>query len=270
MSLNKDALEHLGQLVASSLEAPETYFDKIILPAGVTVANLENFQKCRNQFRGNMNTESIKDFIAYCNAQSAGACFINREDMAAKAIFDIGTELDPGHCKHTGFIELRPTAAFMSMRSKHDKRLTQQELAEYLEDWREQMQLTDIDRKDIEVNAAIAAVRKVTIKASSESEHKVQNYSAATSGMDKLDATSGEDNLPGFIKFTCTPYYGLDEYVFTLRISLIVTGGEPVFILRPIKFDVALEKMSDEFKGLITDDLDDNIKLYMGFFDPRS
>ncbi len=266
MSLSKEALIRIEELVASSLDAPETYYDKIILPSGVVVGDLERFQDKRNQFRGKMKTESIEDFVEYCNEQAEGVCFINREDMCASAIFDIGDTEKPGHCLHSAFIELKQTSAFTEMKVNSNKRLTQQELAEFIEDWKDDAVLSD-DESVITINKAIAAIRKITIKASSDSEHNVKGFSASTSTMDKLDASSGEENIPGYMVFTCKPYHGLIEYDFKLRISLIVTGGEPLFILRPVKLEEKLEKISEEFRSLVTTDMHKDIGTYMGFFD---
>ncbi len=269
MSLSREALGRIEELVAAGLKIEGTWTQPVALPAGVTIHDLEQYQKYRYQFRGSMKTECIKDFIEYCNGQNTGSCFINREDMRANAIFDVGTLDKPGHCKHTSFLELQPTAAFMAMKRKFDKRISQQDLAEFIEDWREIVQLSDESVESIPISAGIAAIRKVTIKTTSDSEHKVGSFSESASSMDQLDASSGENNLPSYLDFTCESHHGLKERGFTMRISLIITGDRPEFILRPIKFDVTMEKASDEFRDIIKKDLSKDIPQYMGYFDQK-
>ena len=277
MSFTKDALEHVEQnAFAATLDAKTLCdFNVAVLPGGMQIHDLEEYQEHRNQFRGALSTNSIKDFVEYSNLQAKGSCFISRSSMSAQTVFDLGDDVNPGHCKHTAKVSLKKLAAYSQLQNQDGRRMDQQDFAEFIEDYRDNIKLVadfpyDLeDFKVMDFSEGIAAIRRVTINKKREQEHGVQSFSANKSSMEQIDATSDGNQLPGYLTFQCKPYESLSQYTFVVRIGLVITGNEPVFIPRIIKAEETEELMSDEFTDLITGDLDDTIPHYMGMFDSK-
>ena len=87
------------------------------------------------------------------------------------------------------------------------------------------------DLQDISIVKAIAAVRTITIKASSESDHTVRETGASRSAMDAIEASSKE-TLPTSLVFSVVPFEGLSVREIVLRISVITSGPQPALKLR--------------------------------------
>ena len=56
--------------------------------------------------------------------------------MSAAAILNFGTTDAPGHCDSKATVKLDQTAPYTALLEIVNKRLTQRELAEFIEDWR--------------------------------------------------------------------------------------------------------------------------------------
>lgn len=70
--------------------------------------------------------------------------------------------------------------------------MSQKELSDWIEDWHQYLTPMDDEGKAMLVSKAIAAVRTITAKASSESETTVGDTSASRSAMDQIEARSKE------------------------------------------------------------------------------
>lgn len=271
MSDIKEALVHSEQNAIAALSETTAIcqYPVMALPDGMEIHDLEEYQMQRNQFRGRLSTTSIGDFLAYANKQASGSCFLSRENMSAEAIFDIGTKDAPGHCKHIAFLGLMETSAYKTFTRIEGERITQQSLAEFLEDWSSDISVYEHygDSAEMDVKVAAEAVRNVTIVEQSKADHGVQSFSVNKSAIEELNATSKDKPLPGIIEFTCVPYKGLTEYTFSLRISMIIRKNDsPQFSLRGIKIDSVLEEIQEEFIDMVTDGLSDTVTPYLGSF----
>jgi uncharacterized protein YfdQ (DUF2303 family) len=78
---------------------------------------------------------------------------------------------------------------------------------------------------------AIAAMRTITIKAASESDHTVSDTSASRSTLDQIEARSKE-TLPADLIFSVVLFEGLGQRDITLRVSVITSSAQPVLKLR--------------------------------------
>lgn len=121
---------------------------------------------------------------------------------------------------------------------------------------------------DIPVAKAIAAVRTITIKASSESETTVGETSASRSAMDQIEARSKE-TLPVSLQFSTVPFEGLTEQVITLRLSVITSGSQPVLKLRWVGEEVQREDIAQEFKAALQSNIGEAAVLSLGSFDTK-
>ena len=126
----------------------------------------------------------------------------------------------------------------------------------------------DDEGKEIPVARAIAAVRTITVKATSESETTVGDTSASRSAMDQIEARSKE-TLPAALLFSTIPYEGLTEQRINLRISVLTSGAQPALKLRWVGEEVQREDIAQEFKTVLQDKIGDSVSLSLGAFDPK-
>jgi len=223
-------------------------FPVAALPSSFEVHDLERFMPLRNQFRGLMQTANIDDFVRYHEEfQTEGnQCFINAEDMKAITYFDIGTINRPGHCKHRAGIELKKTAPFRVLLDKNGERQNQKQLAEWIEDYSDFIQVFSTTGEVIENSIASAAVRNMTFEAKAGRESNVDDFSQQQSQYESIAVRTKEEfPMPTAFKFTCEPYLGLSERCFEMRMSTI---GNEILILRIKNLEQREEEMAEEFQ----------------------
>jgi uncharacterized protein YfdQ (DUF2303 family) len=126
----------------------------------------------------------------------------------------------------------------------------------------------DDEGKAIPVAKANAAVRTITVKATSESESTVGETSASRSAMDQIEARSKE-TLPAALLFSTIPYEGLIEQQINLRISIITSGAQPALKLRWVGEEVQREDIAKEFKTVLPEKIGRAAALSLGAFDPK-
>lgn len=274
--MNQDAIKELqkGAAINQANEPLRNTEGAIALPKDFELHNLEKYQQNRYRFRGQMTTKTVTAFSQYAidNAEQNNACFISAEDMCAKLIFNIGDILDPGHCDHFATVKLEQTAPYSAMLNVINKRHTQKDIAEFIEDWRNYITAhseedENGDSKTIPLPRALHAIRKITIEATAKTESEIRNFGASTSSMESIDV-KGENPPPALLLFTCKPYADLPERQFALRLS-VITGGTPVLVLRCVREEEHEEQMAKQFKELLTRELEGvnpPVKTYIGTF----
>lgn len=281
--MDKQALEYaIGHLTAGTAAErvlEHTADTAIALPLSVKVEDLEPFLPLRRRYRGAMRTSQIAEFAEYSNLAAGevhssevyeadgAACFVDPDNMTARTFFNLGTLHEPGHGDHTANLTLPKTAAFEELLSKNGNPLDQKELAEWLEDWAPQLKVTTDNGEPLNLPGAVAAVRRITISASSESTSEERTFGGRRSAMSEVEAQN-KDTLPAFIEYTCEPYHGLDERTFRLRVSLI-TGETPRLIMRIVRLEHYQEEMAKEFREHLIHALDGNlVQTFVGSFQP--
>lgn len=274
--LNKDAIQELqkGAAIDQANQPLQHTSGAIALPNDFQLHSLEKFESNRYRFRGQMTTKSVTAFSQYAtdNAQEDNACFIDAKSMAAKLIFNIGDALSPGHCDHSAVVQLEKTAPYSAMLNVINKRHTQKDIAEFIEDWRNYITAhseedENGDSKIIPLPKALHAIRKITIEATATSESESRNFGASSSSMESIDVR-GENPPPALLLFACKPYTELPERVFSLRLS-VITDRNPVLTLRCIREEEHAEEMATEFKELLNSELQivtPEVKTYVGAF----
>ncbi len=224
-----------------------------ILPEGVGIESLERFNLERFRFRGCMETTSIDDFVrysaGYANADEPARCFIDADNMSARAVFNIGTLEAPWHADNAAEIQLKKTAPFRALLAIDGKRLNQKQIAEWLEDWSEFLTAFSADGQTLTIAQAASAVRRVSIKQMQEADHEDGDFSGKKSLMQSVEATSKEV-MPVAFEFKCVPYEGLSERPFSLRNSLL-KSDEPCFTLRIVQLEAQEEAIANEFRNLL-------------------
>ncbi|WP_237668826.1 DUF2303 family protein [Vibrio sp. V39_P1S14PM300] len=252
MTMDKSAIQQIQETANTKeflKQLSQAGFPIAALPSSFTLHDLEEFMPNRNYFRGVMNTANIDEFVRYHEEyQTEGnLCFIRTEQMSALTIFDLGTHNIPGHCKHQAKLTLRKTAAYRALLSFNEERLSQKKLAEFIEDYRDFLQIFSTAGELIENSVASAAVRNMKFEAKAGRESSVDDFSQHQSEYESVAVRTKEDfPMPAVFKFTCEPYVGLDTRAFEMRMSTI---GNETLLLRIKKHEQHEEEMGEEFQA---------------------
>ena len=252
---DKDALQLLiATALAGSGQTIETGGNRLaVLPDNIRPLNLEQYQLSRDRFRGALRTHSLPDFASYVERhttdESKPAGFVDQDAMSATVLFNLGDEANPGHGDDTASLTLKPTAAYVALQGIVGKPLSQQALAEFLEDWMPYLMAASSDAS-IGMPAAINAVRRMKITATSSVGSEVGDLQARRSKMDEIEASSLEVMPTTFI-FTTRPYEALEAAAITLRVSVITTRDEPQLKLRWVGEEAQREAFAAEFKQVL-------------------
>lgn len=220
------------------------------LPENFTVHDLEKFMQNRRRPRGIMSTSSIGSFVQYTldHAENGATVFIKPDNMTATAVLNLGTTESPGHTDNRAKLELDATAAYRALTAiATGTGQSQQRIAEFLEDWVNEVKCFNSDGPIAPKNA-IAAIRKITIEAMRKVESEEQSLSASKSAFEAVSATSKEP-IPAMVYFTCTPYTGLAERTFVMRLGVLTGGDKPAINLRIIKHEEHVQEVADELRS---------------------
>lgn len=246
----------------------------VIAPDNFHAIDTEPFQPNRRRFRGRMQTNSLADFILYVKLRTQADArsgkipgFIDADKLAATAIFNLGTVDAPGHADDIATLQMKSSPAFASLLSVHGSTLQHLDALNWLQDWADHVTYADEDGEPLATNPAYNALRKVTISALSESTSEERTHGTTRSAMEQVEARGGS-TLPALIRFTCTPYAGLPERPFWLRLNIRDSGGKPVFQLRVRNLDAEKESIAQDFKRALLQDLQDDASLILGTFTP--
>lgn len=271
MSFSKEAIQLIND---TALEATgkklETLVPTVVMPDSAKIIDLERFQAGRSRFRGTYSTHSLNDFALYVveRAEPGARGFINQDEMSCALLFNLGTVEAPGHADDRAVLKLKPTAGYTAAQQIGGCGISQKDLSDWIEDWHQYLTPVDEAGNPIAVAKAIAAVRTITIKASSESETTVGDTRASRSAMDQIEASSKE-TLPASLQFRTVPFEGLTEQQITLRLSVITSGSQPVLKLRWVGEEVQREDIAQEFKAVLQRNIGEAAVLSLGAFDPK-
>lgn len=272
MSLTKEALQLVNDnaLAAAGKSLP-TNTPTALVPESVQIVSLENFQAGRSRFRGTYTTDSLADFGGYVvdRGHALAKGFVDQKAMACKVFFNLGDEKAPGHADDTAVLKLSATAAYQAVTSIGGRAMSQKDLSDWIEDWSLNLKVFDQAGEEVKLAKAIAGVRNITVKGTSESDHSVGETSSRRSAMEQIEASS-KDTIPANLVFTTVPYEGLSPRDFTFRLSVITSGSQPVMKLRWIGEEIQREEVAQEFKGAVMLLVNNNAKLRIGSFDVRS
>lgn len=271
MSLSQEAIQLITDtaLLAAG-KTLSTYSPTAVLPEGVKVVDLEKYQVGRSRFRGVLSTNSLVDFSAYVKERAIEGArgFIDQDEMTCTLIFNLGTNIAPGHADDRAVLRLKPSAGYKAVQSIPGSALSQKDVSDWIEDWNASLSATDEAGQTMSIAKAIAAVRTITIKASSESDHAVSETRASRSAMDQIEATSKE-TLPASLVFSVVPYEGLSVRDITLRVSVITSSAQPMLRLRWIGEEVQREEIAQDFKSALQKEINSNAQLMLGAFDSK-
>jgi len=252
--IDKDAIEAL-QLSEAITAANNNVGASFVtaLPDGFRLHDLEKHQTNRRRAIGVMKTNALPDFATYveAHAEIGATVFVNAQAMSATAVLNLGVPEEPGQADNLAVLEARRTAAFSALQHiANGQPRSQQEIAEFLEDWPSMVSCFN-DEGTISPAKAIAAVRKVTIEAMRKMENTEKQHAASRSAFESVQATSTEP-LPTLVYFETVPYHGLASRLFVLRLGVRTSGDKPTITLRVQNLEQHEEEMANELAELVS------------------
>lgn len=242
-------------------------------PGKTEVQSIEHLQKSRSRFRGTMATQFVREFVNYVtDRKGSPRGFISAdriEALACNVYFNLGTEAAPGHADDVATLKPKQIAAFSAMRGAASKKLSQQELIDWIEDWHHILSATKGDGGEtMGITAAVAGIRNIKLVKKGESTSTVGNANSARSAMEEIEANR-DGTLPGLFVLKTAPFDGFGEREFWLRVSVLTgTGDTPHLSLRWQRQEHQCEEIAQEFKQNLIRDLGGlSDSLVVGTFD---
>lgn len=269
--MEKEAIEHI-QKSANMLEMDDKLKSKntntptILLPHEFAVHDLEKYMKHRSSYRFSFSTSNIDDFAGYSEEfdQEGAKCFINSNNMSAKVIFDIGTKELPGHQVNSAKLALEKTAAYEKLLNIQGQHFSQKEASNFIEDWTDFIFITTRTGEGMSTAQAANALNKLTIEEARTRTSEVGDFNESLSSMEMVEAKNA-DKIPSDITFSCTPYTGLKDRDFIIRVSILTGGERPKISFRIIQLEPIQELITEEFKELLVDKFKDcDLKTFIG------
>jgi uncharacterized protein YfdQ (DUF2303 family) len=265
------AIHQANNAVATSCDTKET----VALPSDYKLHDLEQYLPNRRRMRGVMETESLASFVAYVsvNEEPGTAVFVDQNAMTATAVLNLGQPDEPGHADNIAMLKPVKTAAYRALLAHaNGNGYAQKAIAEFMEDWADNLACFGVDGSPIRVPQAVAAVRKITIDAMRKIESEEQSLGASKSAFESVQASSKEP-LPTLILFTCQPYADLDNRQFALRLGVLTGESTPKVNLRISKLEEHQEAMANELASKIIDEFGEDTppnKVMLGSYTRRT
>jgi len=274
--MDRSAIEAISELSASatdkvSVQIPTDAQHLLAIPTGVSLQSIEGHLPGRTRFRGRLTTDSIPDFVTYVKDRKGGHGFIDTSKLGATVFFNLGDAVDPGHADHTARLTLQATPAYLAMLAAGGKAFSQRDALDFIEDWAHVIGAHNVSDdgafSPIPLPRAIAAIRKVKIKAESTTEQTEGNFQQSRSVLESV-AASSDEGLPDVLSFRTEPYLGLPERTFHLRVSVSTTGREPSLRFRVIGLEQEQDEIAKQFKALLLGEVGDAASMTIGTFTP--
>lgn len=250
----------------------------ITLHKDANIHSLEYLQANRDRFRGSFSTDSLTSFVDYVKAKKSSCDktaifygFINADSMVCKVIHNLlNANNIAGHGDDRSILELNKTAAFRAVCSYSNTALSQDKLADFIEDWRDNI-VACADKEGnstVSVSKAIDAIKNISIKTNIDSDHSTDNFEQSKSSLAKIRAESkGEIPLPAYLEFNCNPYADLPEIKVKLVLYVRTNGDKPMITLRWAGEEKQLEEITESFKTKLIEHLKDDVQLSIGTFE---
>ncbi len=237
----------------------------VIIPSDHRIESIEHLQGFRSRLRGQFKTGRIQEFIAYTTARAkqfmdfGPIAFVDDQSMTCTALFNVGNATTPGHADDTAKLTLQAESAYAAVRGIEGKKLTQKQLAEWLDDWQHIVapyygspdieDASPVATRDV-LRKAIRAVRSIEIKEGSVRTTTVGNLRNSASAIAEIEARSAHELPAGFVA-NVMPYSGFATRAVQLELS-VTTDSEPRLVLRICRKEALLENIAGEFVELIS------------------
>lgn len=264
---------NLQQLIAQVQQAtPERPY--VAIPDGVNIRSLETYMPYLERKKFTFKTTDIKSFIEYADSHEDTPSYqnpialIDAEhplNLRAEIIFDFDEAITGRslHHSHKAKLELLPVAAYKEVNRIDGKRLSQKELADWIEDWGDYLSISTQSGDSMLIAVASISVRNLTIDQARSQKSSVQDFSEEMSISERIEAKNA-DQLPSIIEFTTIPYTSFEPKTFRFRLSIITGDERPQFGIRLLQREAMQELIADEFFEILEDQLSDGIMKFKG------
>lgn len=255
---------YLIEKVQAAIDSSNTSVPLVVTTSGIE--NLDAYMPSLSRMRLEMSTDSLEAFTDYVEDHDTGtgACFVDGDNMTATTVFDFGTVDEPLHRDHKSRIKLSELSDYACLLRVVQSRRSQKELAEFIEDYADNITVLDAAGVEIATGLAVAAIRTMTIEARSTSTHEDGDMRSSRSTMDEIEA-QGKDVTPAVLRFKCRPYSCIAERDFDIRLSILTGDTKPNFNLRVKQYEKHIEEITHEFTELVKVKLENTqINVYLG------
>jgi len=238
----------------------------VALPTNFELHDLEKYMPDRSRFRGNLTTQSVEHFCEYVShhkGEDKPAVYIDDEHMNAEAFFNLGTIESPGHGDDTALLKLKKTSAYKSICRINGNKMSQRDMAEWLEDWEDNLVAMNGEGKEMSFANAVSQVRNIEIKNQTKVGSSVGNFDESQSTTSETKVSGKDGSLPSGYKFKCETWAGLPERTFILRLAAL---GDSGLNLKIVKLEAVEEKIVDDFKELLDEKLNSVAEVIVGTF----
>lgn len=253
--MDRTAIEALNELAIAAHPRPETDIPTAVLPAGATIASLEEYQDIPTHQRRHIQTERLEEFCRYVSDQKDEAdnttVFVAPDGSGAVGVIDYGSHSAPRWGHHKATLRLQHTPAFRAAQNLRGSTLSQRQLTDWIEDWAEII-TPSTDAGAMTISKAVAAIRRVEIKETSKTDHEDGDFRAKTSGFAEIEARSGAGALPEWFDLQCQIYPCTNARSVRLRLSMLTGAKEPQFRLRLVAEEALLQEVAEEIELEIT------------------
>ncbi|MCC5809907.1 MAG: DUF2303 family protein [Ectothiorhodospiraceae bacterium] len=264
MTMDRSAIERIEEL--SNGGTLGTHIPSISLPGGNKVESLEQFQERPARNRTRFTTERLPDWLAYVTDHApkpGAAAFVRPDGSGATGIMDFGTHETPQWCDHRAVLTMKHTPEFAALLEACSSALSQRDLTDWLEDWRDIITPFE-DEEEVSVAQAVAAIRKVDIKQAQSSTHEQADYRASVSSIAEIDARSASGSLPTLFTIWARVYPSTTPCSIQVRPSLLTGDSTPRFRLRIMAEARLMEDVANEVQQDIRDQLAESVPVYLG------
>lgn len=198
-----------------------------LVPANMTVTDLEHLLPAPTRKRCTVRTNSLSDFLAYCahslrggyTAFDHGNPYVFVEEapnIQALAVLDFGTPAEPGWGLHRALWTPTDSPPMQALRRLLGKALTQEALTDYIDDWGDFLAFERADGTPVPTAAARGAIADMTAETVRAMRSKTGDFERERSALEKLTVSP---TVPARMVLTCAPWAGFAARPLQVRIS---------------------------------------------------
>ena len=221
--------------------------------------------------RGTATITRPADFARYVTGHHGDGTqvYVDHQAGTAVALID-GHGNQPGHGRHIARLQLRRHPAFDRIASADGRTLTQEEMANWVDDIAEEITPGQLAGEDI-----AALVDSLHVHANSnQKEVRASGHGRQIIYQEDVTISSGPNSveLPNKIKVTSPVWDGVPKaWTFEIRLSVIAKPGQPTkFKLQIPRLRDVLEAATTEAIDVAQEDLPETVPVFAGAFQPAT
>ncbi|MEO5350211.1 MAG: YfdQ family protein [Magnetococcus sp. YQC-3] len=262
------ALEHLIAQKDNASEGDKVV-DGLILPKDYELKSFETLLKQPLNYKLKLQTTSLADWLAYTasHANEDSGIFIDKENMSAKALIDMGNPTTPQWGYHQANLQLTTTPEYHTLIEANNKTFAQQSFIELLQNLEgsiafyveHEINGENEDQADDEIpyKKALQYFRRLSsqsIKNFEQSQH--DNKSSATAEQSYEIKSNGQKPINKIV-MTSPVYEGLPATTLTARLRYDTSNEGVKIALRIPMLSQLLENRAQAFKNIIDNNFTD-------------